>query len=382
MRLAFVDLAGWDYHAGSISDRPLGGSQSGVCYLTEALAARGHEVWLHTDTSQPGLHRGVRCAHRSRLAEHLHAARPDALVVAGALGHGTRLRDLLDARTPLVAWLQNDASQPVTAPLADAAERDAYDGFAVVSAWHRADILEHFPVDPGRCRVLRNAIAPVFERAFAPEEAILPAKSRPPVVTYTSTPFRGLDFLVELFREIRRLVPETRLRVFSSMRVYGVAQAADEAEFGQLYRRCREVGGVELIGSVPQPVLARELRAATALTYPNTFPETSCIAVMEAMASGCAVVTSDRAALPETTAGFATLLSLGQGWMAYAQRFCDAVARVLVPDDPAALEAHLQRQVAFSNREYTWAGRAAEWEAWLAMLAHGTATGPHADLVR
>jgi len=99
-----------------------------------------------------------------------------------------------------------------------------------------------------------------------------------------------------------------RLKVFSSLKAYQVIEERDEWE--PLYRRCAETAGVEYVGSVTQSEVARQLRSVNILAYPNTFAAISCIAVMEALASGCFVVTSNWEYLPETTAVFARLIPL------------------------------------------------------------------------
>jgi hypothetical protein len=72
------------------------------------------------------------------------------------------------------------------------------------------------------------------------------------------------------------------------------------------------------------------------LAYPNSYPETSCIAVLEAMAAGCVVVTSERGALPETSAGFARLDPVEGHREAYVEWFAaetvQALRRLADPD--------------------------------------------------
>jgi tetratricopeptide (TPR) repeat protein len=127
---------------------------------------------------------------------------------------------------------------------------------------------------------------------------------------------------------------------------------------------------VEYAGSVPQPILARELRSVMALAYPNTFAETSCIAALEAMASGCAVVTTALGALPETTAGFARLVPFGQERPSYLSQFLEHLTDVLRAGmaNDAQTETLLRRQVSSIRSNATWRIRAAQWHEWLEQL--------------
>jgi predicted O-linked N-acetylglucosamine transferase (SPINDLY family)/glycosyltransferase involved in cell wall biosynthesis len=374
MRIAFADFLGWDFHAASVDTVPMGGSQSAACHLARALAQDGHEVFLFSHLTCPGTYCGVTCRAWPELPlAEIAALELDAVICVLAAGYGRQLRDALGPGVRLILWNQHAHDQAGVQALRDAGERTAYDGFAMVSDWQREHYLREFALDPVRTVVLRNASGPAFSALFPPGTPILPAKTRPPILAYTSTPFRGLDLLLDAFPAIRNAVPGTRLQVFSSMQVYQVAGANDEARFGFLYRRCRETEGVEYFGSLPQPELALRLRAVQVLAYPNSFPETSCIGVIEALASGCQVVTTHLGALPETTGGFARLIPVGRDRAAYVQAFTAAVIEALhdAAAASASLEARLRAQVDAIQRDTVWSVRAGEWVRWLQSLPRG-----------
>jgi glycosyltransferase involved in cell wall biosynthesis len=245
-----------------------------------------------------------------------------------------------------------------------------FDAFVLVSNWQQQCYVERFAFDPARCRVLRNAPGPPFAQLFADGGQAAAAKVWPPVLAYTSTPFRGLDLLLDLFPAVRRAVPGTQLQVFSSMQVYRVPAGKDSADYGHLYRQCLETEGVEYVGSLGQADLAEALRGVTLLAYPNHFAETSCIAVMEALAAGLRVVTSHLGALPETLAGLGTLVPVDGNWQAYRQRFATEVVGLLESIAARGDEAqdHLARQIAFSRQTGSWHRRAREWSDWLSDL--------------
>lgn len=368
MKIGFVDVGQWDYHVGTVDRSALGGSQSAACYLARTLARQGQDVYYFSGTSEPGVHAGVDCRAFGQMSmADARALELDVVVGLLAAGMGVHLREIF-APGVLILWTQHAEDQAAVQALKEPAERAAYDAYALVSDWQRRGFARSFGIEPDRMFILRNAMAPSFAAMFPDGQSILAQKRAPPTLAYTSTPFRGLNLLLESWPTIRSAVPGAILQVFSSMLVYQNTRQQDESTYGHLYKLCRELDGVEYFGSIPQKELAQKLRSTTMLAYPNTFAETSCIAVMEAMASGCRIVTSDLGALPETTAGFGDLVAVSlDERQASLRRFVDTVVDVLrrQAGAPADAEDLLRRQVDYCNTHCTWDARADEWTRWL-----------------
>ncbi len=369
MKIAFVDGINWDYTPLTPFERPLGGSQSAAVYLARELAARGHAVSYFNSTSTPGVYAGIECPG---VAGGLSPARLndcDAVVVMNS-AVGQRFR-AAGVRVPLILWSQHATDQDAVKPLASPEERLAWSGFVLVSQWQANDYRATFGMLPERITVLRNAAAPAF-RTLERKHPPFFRTGAPPVLAYTSTPFRGLAVLLAAFPTIRAALPEARLRIFSSMGVYQVPEASDD--YRVLYNLAAALPGSEYVGSLPQTALADALAEVDMLAYPNVFAETSCIAAMEAMAAGCLVATTKLGALPETTAGFGFLMDFAPDLVAMAREFAKLVVTLVrsAREQPDQFEDRLNRQQAYARIAYDWATRAQEWEQLLERFARRT----------
>jgi glycosyltransferase involved in cell wall biosynthesis len=214
---------------------------------------------------------------------------------------------------------------------------------------------------------MKNAVSPAFADLVPPEPWF--RRGEPPLLVYTSQPYRGLNVLLDAFGFIRASIPGARLKVFSGLAAT-YRTALEEDPYRVLYHRCMTTEGVEYAGPIAQTALARELTAAAALAYPSTFGETSCIAALEAMAAGLIVITTRIAALPETTAGFARLVEYQDDHKRLAQDFAAATVAALTEarNDPDAASVKRKAEIAYVREHYTWPKRALEWEAWLAQI--------------
>jgi glycosyltransferase involved in cell wall biosynthesis len=365
MNWIFLDSIEWDYDVATPMERPLGGSQSALCYLAAALARRGHAVATLTATRNPRVVNGVRCLSNAAIPEDLFEPSDTIVVVLnGPATFGPReIRKAVSRMPPIILWTQHAHDQPAVAALADPACLALWDGIVCISDWQRNTYCERLSVPLERMEILRNAIGPAFEHLFHKATELAAAKPAPLRLIYTSTPFRGLHVLLAAFPEVLRRHPECRLDVFSSMQVYNVPSARDP--FRPLYT---DAEGVKYRGSIPQPALAAEMKAVHVLAYPNTFAETACIAAMEALAAGALVVSTNLGALPETCAGWARLIppiSPTNSAKAFQLEFQELLCALLadIKADPRRFLLERFDQAQNINATCTWDVRAGEWEA-------------------
>jgi glycosyltransferase involved in cell wall biosynthesis len=262
--------------------------------------------------------------------------------------------DDLEDKRPRVVWLHHNVDQLWVQWCKDARLVASVDAFVFISYWQRERYLNAFGLPPERCFVLKYAIDrdPSLKRWEG--GSIWRC-------AYTSTPFRGLSVLLEAWDRLRPANAE--LHVWSSMKLYQV----DDSPYESLYQRAESLPNVIYHGVVPNAELRENLKDIHFLTYPCTFEETACLAVIEAMASGCRVIVPSLGALPETTAGYARIYPSDRDDRRHAEIFSRVLANELANPWGNKIELSAAQQD-HCAAVYGWDRRIQEWQALIDVL--------------
>jgi glycosyltransferase involved in cell wall biosynthesis len=168
-----------------------------------------------------------------------------------------------------------------------------------VSESSKRDIIDVYEVEPERISVIYNGIDEVFF-SDASDLPVVDSGDRPYVLSVCATiPKKNVSGIIRALAALKeRGLPHRLVHIGPA----GPAQQALEAEV----RRFNLRGDVVFKGYVSKHDLAAYYRGADALLFPS-FHEGFGIPIVEAMASGCPVVTSTSFSMPEI-AGEAALL--------------------------------------------------------------------------
>jgi len=267
---------GWT--GSTIYTEALGGSEAAVAFTALALAKLGEEVHVMTHgESGKTIYEGVTYYSQSLLGE-LAGQSWDVII-------SSRWPDILSQvnwNTKLSFFWIHDLRGP---------------GVINIKA-HLAVCLSYYQRDAWglggeSCVLIGDG---VDTEAFAKLDGTPRNQNK---LIWTSNPDRGLALAAKIFQVIRKRWPDLELWVYGRAAVYGWGP---EAEW-PFMPRDEDMENVFIQDPLPRAALFKELKTAWAYFYPTYWPETYCMATLEAQAAGTPVICSPYGALNETVKG-------------------------------------------------------------------------------
>jgi predicted O-linked N-acetylglucosamine transferase (SPINDLY family) len=279
----------------------------------------------------------------------------------------SRVREL-GSNKKNILWLHDLPGDPEA--IAAIAARDQFAAIVFVSEWQKKIYEEKFNINFGQqAVVLPNAIVPFDHDVIMNKSS---NKDNGPIrLIYHTTPHRGLQILLPVFVELynNKYGNKIHLDVYSSFEVYGWKHK--DEPYQPLFDVCRNHPGCTYHGYKPNGEVREALKRSHIFAYPSIWPETSCIAAIEAMSAGVTVVTSQSGALPETIGSNDFIYPLNQDMKKHSDMFTQALTFTIENYwRPESIKKRRQMALMAANR-YDWGfpgwaeGRI---EQWISML--------------
>ena len=268
-------LAGKPWNGSTIHTESLGGSEASIAFTARALAKAGEEVHVITHGT-PGTFEEV-IYHDQIEAPYIISKTWDVVLVS-------RWIDALngvDWKTNIRFFWAHDLPQQ---------HQELKCNKVVMLSQYQAS---HWGTDPAYTVLIGDGVDIDLFRNGGD------SNRDPNKLVWISNPDRGLAIAARIFQEARKRWPDLELHVYGRSSIYGWT---DDIEAPFLPKDA-DMENVFLKASLPRYALAAELRTAHAVFYPTFWPETFCMATLEAQAAGTPVICPPLAALNETVKG-------------------------------------------------------------------------------
>jgi glycosyltransferase involved in cell wall biosynthesis len=169
-----------------------------------------------------------------------------------------------------------------------------FDHFVFVTSWQRDQYILRFGIPYSKCHVIPNAV----EKRYEPRDT--PKNTDTIRFIYHTTPHRGLELVYPIFDALSLDYENIHLDVYSSFAIYGWANR--DEPYVDLFTKIHEHPKMTYHGFESNETILKALDDAHIFLYPNIWKETSCIALIEAVKSGCLCIHPNYGALSETAA--------------------------------------------------------------------------------
>jgi glycosyltransferase involved in cell wall biosynthesis len=209
------------------------------------------------------------------------------------------------------------------------------DRIVAVSQNTKNDLTQHFDVDGRKIEVVHNGVDEAFRQRLAPEDLqrwLRDLGIPQPYLLFVGNPakpHKNLDTVVQAYARARRMAQFDAPLICVGSRQGSEFKIRARAEYLGISDKVR------LLGHVAQEALPAIYQGATLFLYPTLY-EGFGLPVLEAMASGVAVITSNTSALKEISEGYALLVD---------PLDLDGIAKAI-----ASLMGSPERRAAFAER--------------------------------
>ena len=260
--------------------------------------------------------------------------------------------DLIEKDRINVLWMHHFVNQKEAKNLGSKEFVEKIDYIVFNSNWNFEKFVYQFKIPGNKSIVIKNAIEKINLQKKPTDKINL---------IYHTTPWRGLVHLLKVFKKLN--LKSVELNVCSSTKIYG--KKFDDIlgkKYADLFDECKNTKNINYFGFINNEKIIELLKNMHIFAHPSVWPETSCIAAIEAMAAGCEIVTTNLGALYETCAPFGTFVSFSDDFENLEKRYSAALHNSIKNFWSNESQKKLKLQSEVINSLYSWELRKKEWE--------------------
>ncbi len=284
LSIAFIYPKRYSFYPPDYLGRGLGGTESTLVLLAKALSKLGHNVEVYNCCFRDGIYDGVRWKSLWAFDQN---KKFDVVISLRLLE--TFKEHKFDSVIKAV-WIHDDAIQGAS----QLDKNGDVNMWISVSDTQKKFIVKKEVIKPENWFITRNA----FDEEIYTDSLRKINKIKNQAI-YCSAPDRGLDYLLDMWTEIKERVPDAKLMVTGSFALWGVSDEENHRIFGEIYNKASKLKDVTIFQRLSKNELARLQAESEVMLYPTDFNEMFCISALECFTVGTPIISSKKAAMNE-----------------------------------------------------------------------------------
>src|SRR3990167_273832 len=184
----------------------------------------------------------------------------------------------------------------------------------------------------------------------------------PKQLNWLSSYDRGLEWLLQMWPEIKKQVPDVTLKCYYGWNLFDFVHSnnPERQAWKKKINEMMQQDGITHVGRVGHKELQKAIEESGIWAYPTDFGEISCISAMRAQIGGCIPVVSDYAALKETVQ-YGIKVPLGEPYKVRTKEWQETYIKALV-NQLNQDETERESMMAWAKGKFAWAEVAKSWD--------------------